>query len=118
MLLTKDKTNLKSLDLSTNGGRKLWDRWLKVKRDITGMENLAVKAALSKMPGGALPSGTDIELFLTRLMYEMYLSKKKNNDAEQEACEAVDDSGGSVAKAAGPNTFMDDGGENKVRIEK
>ena len=118
MLLTKDKTNLKSLDLSTNGGRKLWDRWLKVKRDITGTDNLAVKAALSKMPGGALPSGTDIELFLTRLMYEMYLSKKKNNDAEQEAGEAVDDSGGSVAKAAGPNTFMDDGGENKVRMEK
>ena len=118
MLLTKDKTNLKSLDLSTNGGRKLWDRWLKVKRDITGTENLAVKAALSKMPGGALPSGTDIELFLTRLMYEMYLSKKNNNDAEQEAGEALDDSGGSVAKAAEPNTFMDDGGENKVRMEK
>ena len=123
MLVTKDARNLKALDLTgTSGGRKLWDRWLKVKRDITGTDNVAVKAALARMPGGALPSGTDMELFLTRLMYEMYKTKKKKNvlelseDAEQDAGEADDDTGGSVAKASGPNAFTDNGDKTQVRI--
>jgi len=69
------------------------------------------------MPGGALPSGADIELFLTRLMYKFYISKKKGNvieiseDAEQGG-ETCDDSGGSVAKAAGVTAFTDEGAIN------
>merc|ERR1740139_1549451 len=94
--------------MGQNGGKKLWDIWLKVKRDIINVDNLAVKATILQMPGGALPSGTDLELFLTRLLYELH--KKKVNfmeisdDGEQEG-ETGDDLGGSAAKAAGPNDF-------------
>lgn len=82
MLLTKDTKNIKPLDLGQNSRKKLWDRWLKVKREITGSINVAVKVSIAQMPGGPLPSGTDLELFLTRLMYELHTWKKKTNILE------------------------------------
>merc|ERR1740139_1010169 len=107
--------------MGQNGGKKLWDIWLKVKRDIINVDNLAVKATILQMPGGALPSGTDLELFLTRLLYELH--KKKVNfmeiseDGEQEG-ETGDDLGGSAAKAAGLNAFTDMGTGNEDEDEE
>ena len=104
MLMTKDMKNQRPLEVGIDGGKKLWDKWLRIKREVTGSDNIAIKAAITRMPGGALPSGTDLELFLVRMMYEVYDRKKTKR-----GCDDVGDNiGGSSAKAAGYNAHMDE----------
>jgi len=44
----------------------LWKKWHRLKREILNRDNIAIKA---------LPSETDFNLFLDRVIYEMYVSK-------------------------------------------
>ena len=70
----------------------------KIKREITGSDNIAVKSAIASMPGGVLPSGTDLNLFLRRLMYALHGGKKIKNGEEKESNVVVDGVGGSAFK--------------------
>ena len=42
-------------------------------------DNLAVKKAINRMPGKALPSGTDFNTFLQYIRYELYLVRSSNS---------------------------------------
>ena len=48
-----------------------------MKSAIVNSDNHVVKRTITSMPGGALPSGTDWNLFLTRLIYNLYTEKEK-----------------------------------------
>ena len=56
MLMTKDAKNQKPIiERTLTGGKKLWDKWDKIKREITGSDNIAIKSTIASMPCGALP---------------------------------------------------------------
>ena len=98
MLMMKDAKNQKSIERMLTGGKKLWDKWHKIKREITGSDNIAVKSTIASMPCGALPSGTGLKLFLRRLMYALHEVRKTKNGEEKEGNDVLDDVGGFAFK--------------------
>ena len=119
MLITID-VGEKKLYSHPKAGESMWKRWLRVRREIRDRDNHAIKKAIARMPGCALPSGTDFALFLDRVIYELYVAKEKervkpyNLDDKVDNAEGSDDEdnaqdsdiGGSAAKVAGRNSFM------------
>jgi hypothetical protein len=67
MFLTSDASNQKLRAHNKEENTKLWRQWILAKSAITNFNNIAVKKAISRMPGKALPSGSDFSLFLERV---------------------------------------------------
>ena len=123
MLLTTD-VGEKALYAHPKAGKSMWKKWLKCRKEIRDRDNHAIKKAIARMPGGALPSGTDFGFFLDRVIYELYVAKEgpgakpddvdsdhKGADAkgsDDEGNAEGNDIGGSAAKAAGPSNYMID----------
>jgi len=77
----KDVKQTKKYDFSLGSGDMiaLWRKYIKMKRDMTNRDNKAVKAAIRKMPGGAVPSGTSIKTaFFPELIAQLYAVKHLN----------------------------------------
>ena len=62
--------------MEASGSKSLWKKWGRIKKEIR-RSDLVIKAVIAHMPGEALPSGTNLELILTRLLYKLYKCKKK-----------------------------------------
>ena len=120
--MTSDAKCKKRYTGGVETGKKFWKKWGTVKSAIINFDNNTVKRTISGMPGGALPSGTDFNLFLTRLVYNLYNEKvndkkteneeiKTDND-EKNDCDGdvdnTDEIGGSAAKKSGPNEYTID----------
>ena len=74
-----DAVHRKPFPGGAESGKKLWKKWGSVKSAVINSDNNVVKKTIVSMPGGALPSGTDWDLFLTRLVYILYMAKEKGN---------------------------------------
>lgn len=74
------------------------------------MKNLAMKKTIASMLHGAIPSETDLSLFVKRLIYNLYIHRKSEGSTENVVYEDSSVIGGSAAKAAGENehTVVDD----------
>ena len=108
---TSDAAHKKSFPGGAETGKKLWKKWGSVKSAVINSDNNVVKKTIASMPGGALPSGTDWDLFLTRLVYNLYIVKEKGKtpkEKENDNDEArTDEMGGSAAKETGPSPYTD-----------
>ena len=119
--LTSDAKHKKLHETGADTGKKFWKKWGALKSAVINSDNHVVKKTISSMPGGALPSGTDWNLFLTRLIYNLYIEKEKmkpkkadvddDNGDDNEA--GIDEIGGSASKKAGPNLYTEDPEEEK-----
>mmetsp|Transcript_13729 Transcript_13729/g.19631 ORF Transcript_13729/g.19631 Transcript_13729/m.19631 type:complete len:441 (-) Transcript_13729:68-1390(-) len=116
--LTSDANHKKKYVSGEVTGKRFWKKWGTIKSAVTNSDNHVVKSTIASMPGGALPSGTNWSLFLTRLIYNLHMEKEKmkakkadadDDDDDNDDDEAViDEIGGSAAKKAGPNPYTDD----------
>ena len=111
LFMTSDTKGTKEYPVDTTTGKKFWRKWGTVKRSILGVENVIIKKTIAKMPGGALPSGTDMKLFMDRVIYGLYMykMKEKNQAIDEHLVFDHDDEkdvGGSPAKAAGTSPHM------------
>ena len=90
----------------------MWKRWLKVRKEIRDRDNHAIKKVIARMPGGALPSGTDFSLFLDRVIYGLYIAKEAkegpaatpndvDNDHERADAKSSDDEGNAESNGIG-----------------
>ena len=123
MLLTSD-VGEKTLYAHPKAGKSMWKKWLKCRKEIRDRDNHAIKKAIARMPGGALPSGTDFGKFLDRVIYELYVAKEGPDakpddvDSDHEGADAKgsddegNDIGWSATKAAGPSNYMLDDTNN------
>ena len=57
-------------------GQLMWKKWIKLRREIWDRDNHAIKKAIARLLGSALPSGTDFSLFLNCLIYKLYVAKE------------------------------------------
>ena len=118
---TSDAAHRKPFPGGAESGKKMWKKWGSVKSGIINSDNHVVKKTIASMPGGALPSGTDWDLFLTRLVYNLYLAKEKLNVMTLTANDGdetgIDEVGGSAAKAAGSSVYTDDTEEGNSDTE-
>ena len=73
--MTSDVKQKKPYAKGAVTGKKFWKKWGTVKCAVINSDNHVVKRTIASMPGGALPSGTDWNLFLTRLIYNLYIEK-------------------------------------------
>ena len=96
MFNTQDSKNLKVRANTPTENLRLWRQWVVAKSQIINIDNLAVRAAINRMPGKVLPSGTDFSLFLDRLLYELYIVQSTTARKENQE---LDELGGSDAKA-------------------
>ena len=111
MFLTSDANNRKLRAHNKEENKKLWRQWILAKSAITNFDNIAVKKAISRMPGKALPSGSDFSLFLERLKYELHCVRSLS--ARNKAMVI----GGSAAKEAdSPNLMLDPATENEDAV--
>ena len=83
MFMTVDVKENKAITRTRAFGKKFWRKWGLIKRSIINFENGIVKKTIASMPGGALPSGTDWELFVTRLVYYYYLNSKIDQEVDE-----------------------------------
>ena len=79
MFSTTDTNGMRLRDNNKNNNQALWMQWNATKSAIINFDNLAVKKAINRMPGKALPSGTDFNIFLQYLRYELYLVRSSNS---------------------------------------
>ena len=98
MFMTTDTCGLKLRDNNPKNNLALWRQWNAAKSAIVNFDNLAVKKAINRMPGKALPSSADYNLFFQHLRYELYLVR---------SLLARKNLGGSVAKAANTHNTED-----------
>ena len=133
--MTADAKHQKPYVKGAVSSKRFWKKWGIVKSTIINSDNHVVKRTIASMPGGALPSGTDWSIFLTRLIYNMYIEKEKmkpkkvdtddglisnlckEKETKPEKADideghndnvnkaGVDEIGGSVAKKAGPSVY-------------
>ena len=75
---TTDMNGMRLRDNNKNNNQALWWQWNATKSAIINFDSLAVKKAINRMPGKALPSGTDFSIFLQYLRYELYLFRSLN----------------------------------------
>lgn len=131
--MTSDAKHKKPYVEGAVTGKKFWKKWGTVKSSIINSDNLVVKRTIASMPGGALPSGTDWGLFLTRLIYNLYMEKEKmkpkkadtdddkkadtDNDNNYGNEAGIDEIGGSVAKKAGLSMYCADEPDPKDNSE-
>ena len=95
MFSTTDMNGMRLRDNNKKNNQALWRQWNATKSAIINFDNLALKKAINRMPGKALPSGTDFNIFLQYLRYELYLVRSLN---------ARKLLGGSAAKEAGTHS--------------
>ena len=77
----KDVKQSKKYDFSLWSGDSvaIWRKYVKMGRDIANRDNKAVKAAIRKIPGGAVPSGTGIKTaFFLELVAQLFAVKHLN----------------------------------------
>jgi hypothetical protein len=103
MFLTSDASNRK---LRAHN-KKLWRQWILAKSAITNFDNIAVKKAISWMPGKALPSGSNFSLFLERLKYELHCVRSLS------ARKAMVIGRSAAKEADSPNLMLDPATENE-----
>ena len=81
--LTSDAKHTKPYVRGSVTGKKFWKKWGTVKCAIINSDNHVAKSTIASMPGGALPSGTNWSLFLTRLIYNLYAEKEEVKRAKK-----------------------------------
>ena len=110
--MTSDAKHKKFYAVGETTGQKFWKKWGAVKSAIINSDNHVVKRTIASMPGGALPSGTDWSLFLTRLIYNLYMEKEKIKPKkvthDDDDGDVIDEIGGSAAKKVGPSPYTED----------
>ena len=79
MFSTTDMNVMRIRDNNKKNNRSLCRQWNATKSTIVNFDNLAVKKSINRMPGKALPSGTDFNIFLRYLRYELYLFRSLNS---------------------------------------
>ena len=95
MLMTMAR---KPMNQTHANGKKLWEKWLLIKRNIINSTNITINKVIQGMPGKALPSGSDFKYFLDMLIMELFrIKSKKGNDLVDEEinedimeCEAIE----------------------------
>ena len=75
--LTSDAKRTKYYEKSAASGNKFWKKCETVKSAIINPDNHVVKRTIASMPSGIIPSGHDWNLFLTRLIYNLYREKRR-----------------------------------------
>ena len=78
MFLTTDTNGTRLRDNNKNNNQSLWRQWNATKSAIIKCDNLVVKKAINRIPGKALPYGTDFNTIFQYLRYELYLVRSSN----------------------------------------
>ena len=79
MFSTTDMNGMRLRDNNKNNNQALRRQWNANKYVIVNFYNLAVKKSINRMPGKALPSGIDFNIFLQYLRYEFYIVRSSNS---------------------------------------
>ena len=110
----------KKFYIQPKAGVTLWKKWLKLRKEILNRDNHAIKKAIAKMPGCALPSGTDFSVFLDRVVYELFLAKegtKVGSEGNDNKDEDVEGSEGSGDKDDDVEESVEDAGDSSDSID-
>ena len=108
--ITTDTNGTRLIDNNKKNNQALWRKWNATKSAIINVDKLSVKKSINRMTGKSLPSGTDFNIFLQYLRYELYLVRSLNSRKLV---------GGSAAKEAGTHSqTLDPPTENEQVVQQ